>query len=135
MCRKSSGRLCYTKKSVALFRLHWFSEVFDYLIHPITTYKPTPVGGNTQLLFWMDFLEVVEVSENQISYFAFFYSMVCITGYAVFLIGDIFVTILISLKMNLQKYIFIFAVSCFLPKIRSGSSQGFQHWRTLSCHG
>ena len=33
------------KKSVALFVFIGTFEVFDYLIYPITTIKPTPTGG------------------------------------------------------------------------------------------
>lgn len=49
------------KKSVELLSLNRYSEVFDYLCSPITTYKPTPNGESVVALFWRGFMKVVEV--------------------------------------------------------------------------
>ena len=52
-----------TKKAWHYFAFIGFLEVFDYLILPITTIQPTPIGGSVVALLWEDF-ESVEVSRN-----------------------------------------------------------------------
>ena len=66
--QKKRGPLC----------LHRYFEVLDNLHHQITTYKPTPVGGSAVARPGGD-LRSVQVPKYQISYFAFSYSMMCIT--------------------------------------------------------
>ena len=41
--------------------------------------KPTPYGGSVAASLWELFLKLSKFQNNQISYFAFSYSMVCIT--------------------------------------------------------
>jgi hypothetical protein len=49
-----------TKKAWNFFAFIGAFEVFDYLNTPITTYKPTPIGGSAVAIFW-SVIEVVEV--------------------------------------------------------------------------
>ena len=71
------------KKNVDLYVFIGSPEVLDYLFSPITTYKPTLESGSAVALVWGKFLKVSKFQENQISYFAFSYSMMCIKIYAV----------------------------------------------------
>ena len=66
------------KKNVDLYVFIGSPEVLDYLFSPITTYKPTLESGSAVALVWGKFLKVSKFQENQISYFAFYYSMMCI---------------------------------------------------------
>ena len=59
------------KKSVVLLVFIGFSEVFDYLNTPITTYKST-LNAGTPSLGLECFLEVVEVSEKPDKLLRFF---------------------------------------------------------------
>ena len=77
------------KKSVEPFAFIGYSEVLDYLFIPITTYKPTPISGSAVAKIWDETTEKCpSFQNNQISYFAFFYSMMCILNYALCFIGN-----------------------------------------------
>lgn len=61
------------KKSVVLFAFIGYPEVFDYLIHPITTSKAHAYnGGSAVALLWMDFLKVSKFQGNQCKLLRFF---------------------------------------------------------------
>ena len=75
------------EKSVEPFAFIGCSEVLDYLNLPITTYKPTLTAGAPSLHSGR-LLKVSKFQNNQISYFAFSYSMMCILNYALCFIGN-----------------------------------------------
>ena len=63
-----------------------YSEVLDYLYHLITTLQVHAIGGRS-VACPGGILKVSKFQNNQISHYAFPYSMMCILNYALYFIG------------------------------------------------
>ena len=71
----------HTKKAWHFFAFIGCSEVFDYLQFPITTSKAHALRRERRCFaLGIVFLKLSKFQNNQISYFAFSYSMMCITA-------------------------------------------------------
>ena len=98
-----------TKKAWHFFAFIGTFEVFDYLYLPITTSKAHAIRRERRRFTLGDSLKVSKFQRFQcISYFAFSYSMVCITGLCGFAHRRFISLLLISFCQNIGAKIQLF---------------------------
>ena len=109
MCRRNLCPVTRTKKAWHFFAFIGTFEVFDYLYLPITTSKAHAIRRERRRFTLGDSLKVSKFQSIQCkSYFAFSFSMVCITELCGFAHRRTVSLLLISsFKISVQRYNFL----------------------------
>ena len=117
MCRKSSGKLRTQKKRGTFSPSSVVLRSSTTCNSQLQRVKPTPYGGSVAASLWELFLKLSKFQNNQISYFAFSYSMVCITELCGFAHRRFVSLLLILFNFGCKYNVFCLIICFFFPLI------------------